>query len=137
MDLEDDFDQLEDTSGFIDQDLQSDYIGSALFHNHQGSELDEDLAESLAEIFASGFYNTVTLSDCTEAEVAGHKGFRFNLRGNLNKGFNPMQGYETDGFIVIFHNESTGNNNYILMIQTSHRDLDDTLIFEDILKSAK
>ena len=48
-----------------------------------------------------------------------------------------MQGYETDGFIVITYNESTGNNNYIMMMQTSHRDLDDTLIFEDILKSAK
>lgn len=137
QDFEDVFDQMENSSSFIDQDYQSDYIGSAVFHSQKGSEMDEALAKSLTEKFASGFYSSITLSDCIEAVVAGHKGFRFNLRGNLNKGFNPMQGYEVDGFIVIFHNESTGNNNYIMMIQTSHRDLDDTLLFEDILKSAK
>lgn len=100
-------------------------------------ELTPSLAETLAEIYASGFYKNITISNCTGIDIAGHRGYRFDLNGFLNKGFNPMEGYEMEGSIIIFYNESTGNNNYLMLAQTSNRAIDDTVAFEEILQSAK
>ena len=137
MDMEDDFDSKDDTSIFIDQDVQSDYIASATFHSSKGNDLTQPLAETLAHIFASGFYENTTISNCTVIEIAGHTGYRFELTGFLNKGFKPLEGHEMDGYIIIFYNESTGNNNYLMLVQTSNRDIDDTAVFEEILQSAR
>jgi len=137
MDFKDEFDSKEDSSCFIDQDTQSDYIASVVFHCSEGRELTLPIAEKLAQIFASGFYENLTISNSTKLEICGHQGYRFKATGYLNKGFTTREGYEMDGSIIIFYNESTGNNNYIMMSQTSNRSLDDTELFEDILKSAK
>ncbi len=137
MDLKDDFDSMEDTSFFMDQDSQSDYIASVIFHRSKGEELTPTLAGTLTQAFASRFYENITVSNCTRIEICGHHGYRFKVTGYLNKGFKPMEGYEMDGSIIIFYNESTGNNNYIMMSQTSNRALDDTELFEDILKSVR
>jgi hypothetical protein len=137
LDMKDEYDSIESTSIFIDEDVQSDYLASATFHSSEGRELTPTLAETLAQTLASAFYKKTTVSNCTGIEIAGHRGYRFDLTGFLNKGFNPLEGYEIDGSIIVFYNESTGNNNYIMMVQTSNRALDDTVIFEEILQSAK
>ncbi|SEA49558.1 hypothetical protein SAMN05216349_11455 [Oribacterium sp. KHPX15] len=137
MDFKDEFDSKEDSSCFIDQDTQSNYIASVVFHCSEGRELTLPLAEKLAQIFGSRFYENITISNSTKLEICGHQGYRFKATGYLNKGFNTWEGYEMDGSIIIFYNESTGNNNYIMMSQTSNRALDDTELFEDILKSAR
>ncbi len=137
MDFKDEFDNMEDSSSFIDQDAQSDYLASAVFHKSSGKELNSTLAKALAENYVSGFYKNTTVSESTEITVAGHRGFKFIITGFLNKGFNPLEGYEIDGVIIILYNKSSGNNDYIMMTQTSNRSLDDTAIFEDIIKSAE
>ncbi|OON87002.1 hypothetical protein BXO88_05535 [Oribacterium sp. C9] len=137
MDVKDEFDSMNDTSSFIDQDTQSDYIASITFYKTIGSkEMDDTFAKNLAETFASGFYKNITISDCSKLKIAGQHGFRFKINGFLNKGFNVFEGHEIDGFIIIFYNRLTGNNNYIMMVQTSNRALDDTSSFESIIKSA-
>ncbi len=136
VDMEDDFDTMEDTSAFIDQDVQSNYLSSVVFKKVNGSYLDATSSKEAITTFISGFYNDITVSDCTAIEVAGHKGYLCEISGYLNNGFNRLENYEITGFVVLFYNETTSNNNFIMMVQSSNRDIDNTNTFGEILKSA-
>ncbi len=135
IDLEDDFDTMEDTSAFIDQDVQRSYLSSVVFQKMPGKALDAASAKEVISTFVSGFYTDISVSDCTATEVAGHSGFICEIGGYLNKGFSSLENYEITGFVVIFFNDKTSNDNFIMMVQSSNRDIDNTDVFGEILKS--
>ena len=137
IDMEDDFDNMDDCSAFIDQDVQTNYISSAFFYKLAGKTLDENSAKELVSTFASGFYDNISVDSCTATEIAGHQGYICEISGYLNEGFRALQNYEISGYIVVFYNEKTKNDNFIMLVQNSHRSTDNTSIFGDILKSAK
>lgn len=136
IDMEDDFDTMEDTSAFIDQDVQSNYLSTALFQKISGNQLNSESAKDALTAFVSGFYNDITVSECTITEVAGHQGYISNVTGYLNQGFSRLQNYEITGFVIVFYNEKTHNNNFIMMVQSANRSIDNTDAFGGILKSA-
>lgn len=137
IDMEDDFDNMDDCSAFIDQDVQTNYVSTAFFYRLAGKTLDESSAKELVTTFASGFYDNITVDSCIATEVAEHQGYICEISGYLNEGFRALQNYEISGYIVVFYNEATKNDNFIMLVQNSHRSIDNTNIFGDILKSAK
>ncbi len=136
IDLEDDFDTMENTSAFIDQDVQHNYLSSIVFQKLSGKSLDEESSKDAITTFVSSFYNDITVSDCTATKVAGHNGYISEIGGYLNKGFSRLENYEINGFVVVFYNEKTSNDNFIMMVQSSNRDIDNTDIFGEILRAA-
>ena len=136
IDFEDSFDSMPDSSAFIDYDVQSDYSSAVLFHRALGKPLDENSASKNVSSFASSFFDQLSTDGCTATNVAGYDGYLVNVSGYLNKGFSRLQNYEVAGFVIIFYNSQTRNNNYIMMVQSSNRSIDNTAKFGDILKSA-
>ena len=136
VDFEDDFDSMQDSSAFIDYDVQSDYSSAVLFHRASGKPLDENSAQKNVSSFASGFFDQLSTDGCTATNVAGYDGYLVNVSGYFNKGFSRLQNYEVSGFVIIFYNGHTHNNDYIMMVQSSNRSIDNTTKFGEILKSA-
>lgn len=136
IDYKDDFDDMEDCSAFIDQDLQSDYMSSVLFQSAAGAPLDESAAKELSEVFASGFYDNVAVTFCTPTVIAGYQAYLCEITGYLNEGFNKLQNHEISGYISIFYNTDTKNDTFIMMVQYSNRSTDNSSVFGEILKSA-
>ena len=136
VDFEDDYDSMQDSSAFIDYDVQSDYSSAVLFHRASGKPLDENSAQKNVSSFASGFFDQLSTDGCTATNVAGYDGYLVNVSGYFNKGFSRLQNYEVSGFVIIFYNGHTHNNDYIMMVQSSNRSIDNTTKFGEILKSA-
>ncbi|MBE5837951.1 hypothetical protein [Butyrivibrio sp.] len=136
VDFEDSFDSMPDSSAFIDYDVQSDYSSAVLFHRTSGKPLDESSAQKDVLSFTSGFFDNPSTDGCVATSVAGYNGYLVNVSGYLNKGFSRLQNYEASGFVIIFYNNQTRNNNYIMMVQSTNRNIDNTAKFGEILKSA-
>ncbi len=136
IDFEDSFDSMPDSSAFIDYDVQSDYSSAVLFHCTSGKPLDESSAQKNASSFATGFFDELSIDGCTATNVAGYDGYLVNVSGYLNKGFSRLQNYKVSGFVIVFYNSQTRNNNYIMMVQSTNRSIDNTVKFGEILKSA-
>ena len=137
VDFQDDFDEWDFCSAFIDNDPQSNYLGTILFYRKKGSSLSEGTATKLITDFAPDFLNDSSVGSCTATTIAGHQAYICEVTGYLNQGFSMLQNYPVSGYIAVLYNESTGNNDFIMAIQNSDRDTDNSLVFGDILKSAR
>ncbi len=137
IDFEDASDNQSNWSAFVDEDVQSDFVSAVLFYKSLGALPKESSVSDNATDFASRFLTEASVTSCKATTVAGHPGYLCEVTGYLNQGFSALQNYKVSGYITIFNNESTHNNNYVMLVQNSDRSTDNSSIFGEILKSAR
>ncbi|MBO5624136.1 MAG: hypothetical protein J5959_21190 [Butyrivibrio sp.] len=137
IDLKDESDNESNWSAFIDEDVQSDFVSGVLFYKSLGSLPKESSVNDYATDFASRFLTDASIVSCTATTVAGYPGYLCEVTGYFNQGFNALQNYKVSGYIAIFNNEDTHNNDYVMLVQNSDRSTDNSTVFGDILKSAR
>ena len=137
IDFEDTSDNQSDWSAFIDEDVQSNFVSTVLFYKSFGALPKESSVNDNATDFASRFLTEASTTSYKATTVAGHPGYLCEITGYLNQGFTDLQNYKVSGYIAIFNNESTHNNNYVMLVQYSDRSTDNSTVFGEILKSAR
>lgn len=136
IDFNDEADNQDNWSAFVDEDAQADYVSSVLFYRALGSLPKESEVKNNAKDFASRFLNEASITSYTATTVAGYPGYLCEVTGYLNKGFAALQNYEVSGYIAVFNNGNTRKNNYVMLVQNANRSIDNSDVFGNILKSA-
>ena len=103
---------------FVDTDAQTDYTSSIMFYSEK--KLFPDLS------FDKHSYDTT--------DIAEKVSYRSTIHGFLNSGFSGLSGYQIDGNIICIPKENSCL--YILMIQSSDRQLNSNDLYDEILNSA-
>lgn len=135
IDYEDDFDKLSYCSEFTDEDMQNDYVSTILFLTTHEKPINDNTALKLGKAFAANFCDSASIDSYSTTYIAGHFAYIYGITGYLNSGFNRIKNYKAEGYIVMFYNEYTKNNDYILLIQCADRNIDDTDKWSQILTS--
>lgn len=137
LDLKDEYDNIDYCSMFVEIDHQTNYLATALFYSEDGEPLSEDSASNTISRFASRFIDDATLGTCTPTIIANQQAYICEVSGYLNEGFSALRDYAFSGYIAVLYNEITGNTNYILLMQSSSRSIDNSENFIEILSNAK
>lgn len=136
-DLEDDFDDMKNCFVFVDTDAQTDYTSSIMFYSEKklfpDLSFDKHSYDTLYN-FCSRFIDDVEIGEVSTTDIAEKVSYRSTIHGFLNSGFSGLSGYQIDGNIICIPKENSCL--YILMIQSSDRQLNSNDLYDEILNSA-
>ena len=140
IDFDDEFDEMDNSSAFLEIDADNNYAAGLLFYGYDGwnkMENDKDKVKDQMEKFMGRFMHEVDVSDMSEITVAGFPAYTFNISGRYNRNFGPMSGREVRGRSAVILNESSKSELYVSALQIESRIYDISPVFEYMLGNAE
>ena len=139
IDLEDDLDDKDDTSIFVEMDADYNYVAGLMFCSYdsklkKGADKEQITAEM--QKYMGNFMREVIVSDITETTVAGLPAYTFNITGRYNRDFGPLSGREVRGRSALICNTDLKRELYAAALQAESSIYDVAPVFDHILSTA-